>query len=152
MTSAWQRLRYSHPAFRFALVGGSGFIVDVTVFLLLFEVMKIDLLAARSLAFILAATSNWWLNRAFTFVGTHTSGSKSRQWLRFIISSSLSAVPNLGVFWLLVRLLPESLASILLAMIAGILVGYWCNYQLAKSWVFNPARSATAALGPDRHQ
>ena len=149
MTSVWQLLRYSHPAFRFALVGGSGFIVDVTVFLLLFEVMKLDLLAARALAFVVAATSNWWLNRAFTFVGTPTSSSKSKQWLRFIISASLSAVPNLGIFWLLAGLLPESLASILLAMIAGILVGYWCNYQLAKSWVFRPT---TKALGPDRRQ
>jgi putative flippase GtrA len=48
----------------------------------------------------------------------------------------LSAVPNLGVFILLTGVLPESLGYIYFAMCCGILTGYYCNYQLARRWVF----------------
>ena len=51
-------------------------------------------------------------------------------------SAVVSAVPNLGVFFLLMLLLPNSLGYVMLAMCCGILVGYYSNYQLARGWVF----------------
>ena len=55
-----QRVTYS-------VNGASGFVVDTTVLILLFEVAAVELLLARSIAFIVAASSNWILNRVFTF-------------------------------------------------------------------------------------
>ena len=136
MTAFLQFLQRRHPALKFALVGGIGFIVDTTTMVLLFDSLGLDLLPARMIAFITAVTSNWFLNRKFTFIGLAANGAASAEWLRFFISALLSAVPNLGVFFLLMQLLPESLPAILLAMSAGILIGYACNYQLAKLWVY----------------
>ena len=44
MIRAWQLLQRRHPALKFALVGGSGFIVDASVLILLYEVLQLDLL------------------------------------------------------------------------------------------------------------
>jgi len=136
MSRIRQALLHGHPALRFALVGASGFIVDTTVLILLFEVAAVELLLARSLAFVVAASSNWLLNRHYTFADACRAGRKSTQWLRFLGSAILSAIPNLGIFYLLMRILPEELPAIIFAMCCGILVGYACNYQLAKLWVF----------------
>jgi putative flippase GtrA len=141
MIRFWHLIKQRHPAIKFALVGGSGFIVDATVLILLFEVLKLDLVTSRSLAFILAATSNWILNRIITFADADRGGRKSSEWLRFITSALISALPNLGLFFLLMQLMPETLPAIFFAMCCGILAGYVCNYQLAKSWVFKSAKS-----------
>jgi putative flippase GtrA len=141
----WQLLERRHPALKFALVGGTGFIVDASMLMLLYEVLQLDLMVARALAFFTAASSNWILNRLFTFADLKLSSNKSAEWMRFIGSALVSAMPNLGVFYLLMLLLPETLPWILVAMCCGILVGYWCNYQLAKHWVFKSAKSRAGA-------
>jgi putative flippase GtrA len=137
---AWQLLQRRHPALKFALVGGTGFIVDASVLILLYEVLQLDLFIARALAFFVAATSNWILNRLFTFSDRDLMGNKSAEWMRFVSSALVSAVPNLGLFSLLMLLLPETLPWIFVAMACGILVGYFCNYQLAKHWVYKSAK------------
>lgn len=136
MILAWSRLQRQHPALKFALVGGAGFIVDTTILILLYDFIGFGLLLARTIAFVVAATSNWILNRQFTFNRDRHSGTKSTQWLRFVSSAMISALPNLGIFYLIMLLLPESLPNIIFAMSCGILAGYYCNYRLAKSWVF----------------
>jgi len=141
MSGGRQRLLRGHPALRFALVGASGFIVDTCVLILLYEVAALDLLLARALAFVAAASSNWVLNRVFTFADACRAGRKSAQWLRFLASAVLSAVPNLGIFYLLMRILPETLPAILFAMSCGILAGYVSNYLLARHWVFRAGGS-----------
>lgn len=121
---------------RFAIVGCTGFLLDAALMALMLGPLQLALVVARPLAFVCAATSNWILNRSYTFAELQPTGSRSLEWLRFIVSALLSAIPNLGVFFVLMRFLPESAGGILLAMIAGILAGYLSNYLLARRWVY----------------
>jgi putative flippase GtrA len=132
----WQRLEASHPALKFALVGSVGFAVDSALLILLFEFLQLGLEVSRVAAFVCAATVNWFLNRVFTFAERDRRGRKSLQWMRFVASAIVSAIPNLGIFFLLMLILPESLGFVLIAMCCGILAGYYCNYRLAHGWVF----------------
>jgi putative flippase GtrA len=141
----WQLLQRRHPALKFALVGGTGFIVDACMLMLLYRFLQLDLLLSRTLAFIAAASWNWLLNRLFTFADLELASGKSAEWLRFLASAVVAAVPNLGVFYLLMLLLPETLAWIFFAMCCGILTGYVCNYQLARHWVFRSRERRTGA-------
>ena len=136
MMRLWRWLGQSHPSLKFAMVGGFGFLVDTSVMILLFEGLGAELVLARCTAFICAASSNWVLNRVFTFRDRDLSGRKSLEWARFIVSAMLSAIPNLGIFFLLMQVLPESLGYIIFAMCCGILAGYFTNYQLARLWVY----------------
>lgn len=131
-----KHLAGSHAAVKFALVGGIGFCVDSALLVLLFDRLQIDLAWARSIAFLCAATLNWFLNRHFTFRERLQYDARHLEWARFVTSALLSAIPNLGLFFLLMLFLPETLGYVLLAMCCGILAGYYCNYQLARGWVF----------------
>jgi len=52
---------------KFCLVGGSGVFVDFGVTFLGKEILKLNKYIANSIGFIVAATSNYLLNRFFTF-------------------------------------------------------------------------------------
>jgi len=117
-------------------VGGVGFLVDSSILIILFNGLQLDLSVARLAAFFCAATSNWILNRIFTFGDAVLNQKRTLEWIRFIGSALLSAIPNLGTFFCLVAILPETLPWIIFAMCCGILAGYFCNYQLARLWVF----------------
>ena len=128
--------RRPHPALKFALVGAVGFAVDAGLLILLFDIARLDLESSRIAAFVCAASTNWFFNRVYTFADRDRRGRKSLQWMRFVTSAVISAIPNLGVFFLLMRAFPETTVYALLAMCCGILAGYTCNYQLSRRWVF----------------
>jgi putative flippase GtrA len=125
-----------HAALKFAIVGGIGFCLDAALLVLLFDHLHLELAWARSIAFLCAATLNWFLNRHFTFRERLRHDARHLEWARFVTSALLSAVPNLGLFFLLMLFLPETLGYVMFAMCCGILAGYYCNYQLARGWVF----------------
>jgi putative flippase GtrA len=54
--------------FRFAVVGGSGYAVNLLVFGALVHGLRVDYRAAATVAFLVAVTSNFWWNRHWTFV------------------------------------------------------------------------------------
>src|SRR5512133_1494617 len=53
--------------FKFGVVGMSGMVIDFSITFLLKEKLKIHRYVASSTGFITAATSNWFLNRLWTF-------------------------------------------------------------------------------------
>jgi len=68
------RLRHGlrHPAnwlqlVRFGVVGASGYVVNLAVFACAVHVVGIDYKIAAVLAFLVSVTSNFWLNRHWTF-------------------------------------------------------------------------------------
>lgn len=120
---------------KFAIVGGIGFIVDAFVFALLFYMAGLPLYSARIVAFICAATSTWLGNRLLTF-SDRSPEPKLTQWLRFMLSASVSAVPNLLVFMLITHLFGSQGITAMLALVCGVLVGMVSNYTLSSKWVF----------------
>ena len=124
------------PALKFALVGAVGFVVDAGVLIVLFDILQLELAGSRIAAFVCAASANWILNRIYTFADRDRRGRKSLQWMRFVASAVISAIPNLGIFFLLMQVFPETTGYALLAMSCGILAGYFSNYQLSRWWVF----------------
>ena len=122
-------------------MGTVGFTVDAALMILLFEMLQFGLEVSRIAAFLCAATVNWILNRVFTFAERNREGRKSLQWLRFVATAVFAAIPNLGIFFLLMLVLPETLVFVMLAMCCGILAGYYCNYQLSRLWVFGTEAS-----------
>ena len=74
---------------RFAIVGASGYLVNLTVFSLLVEIRGVHYLVAATLAFCVAVTNNFLLNRYWTFRATHVTAAVQAP--RFLIVS-LSAL------------------------------------------------------------
>ena len=82
---------------KFALVGASGFVINLAVYNAL---LGIGAHKAAAVSFVISAASNYWWNRHWTFVGQR--GNFAMQGMRFYIVSSVAFLVN--QFWLFVFL------------------------------------------------
>ncbi|APP05054.1 GtrA family protein [Vibrio harveyi] len=119
----------------FAMVGGVGFIVDTLIFMVLFQWAGGELMIARGLAFCVAATTTWLGNRCLTF-SQSTKDRAFNQWQKFMLSASISALPNFAVFKVTTLLLGTQGTTVYIALVMGILAGMVSNYLLSMHWVF----------------
>jgi putative flippase GtrA len=130
-----------YPEFwRFCLVGGSGVLVNLAVFqgaLMLWA----PILPASALAFVVAASSNFVLNRAWTFRGSASREGTAVRWAKFLGASLAGLAANLAVLALLTSWLG---AWYILAQLAGIGAGTLLNFQLSRLWVFRARGTAPA--------
>lgn len=133
-----------HPYCRFALVGGFGFVVDLTSLMLLSQCVPYPI--ARGLSFWVAASSNWWWNRHFTFSNGRHKKTAVVEWLQFLSGSLMAFIPNLGIYLLLLHVQPSTQYQGLtilwpyFAMIPGVIISMCINYSLSRYWVFRDQR------------
>ena len=90
---------------KFGVVGTSGMVVHFGVLYLFKELVGLNPFVANTLGFITAATTNYILNRIWTF------RSKEKQvaveYLKFILVSVIGLGVNNGTLWLTGHLLPS---------------------------------------------
>ncbi|MGH3073600.1 MAG: GtrA family protein [Gaiellales bacterium] len=101
------------PTFtRYCLVGGSGYVVNAAIFWAAARFVPYPV--AFALAFVVAATSNFCLNRRWTFAATSHRPAAS-QFGRFLAVSVAALVSDLAVLSLLVEAarLPELLSALI---------------------------------------
>jgi putative flippase GtrA len=116
---------------KFCAVGGSGYVVNLTVFALCFEVLGLHHLLAATAAFLVAVTNNFWWNRHWTFRarGGH-AGFQAARFLTVSVGAFLFAAAVLEVL-VSVAGLPE-LASQAIAIVAATPLNFVGN----KMWSF----------------
>jgi dolichol-phosphate mannosyltransferase len=85
---------------RFAVVGASGYAVNLATFALCVHPLGIDYRVAAVLAFLVAVTNNFWWNRHWTFGAA--DGHAGFQAARFFVVSGLAFLVSLGILQLLV--------------------------------------------------
>jgi dolichol-phosphate mannosyltransferase len=85
---------------RFAVVGASGYVVNLAVFWLAFDAVGVDHRAAATAAFAVAVTNNFLWNRYWTFDAA--GGHAGFQAARFLAVSLAAFLLSLAVLELLV--------------------------------------------------
>lgn len=88
---------------KFCIVGGSGVLVDFGLTYLCKEILHLNRYLSNAVGFVCAATSNYVLNRMWTFSGT--PGSPGEQYVRFLLIS----LAGLGLNTLVVYVLDGKL-------------------------------------------
>ena len=119
---------------QFCIVGGSGYVVNLLVFALALRVGGVHHLGAATIAFCVAVTNNFWLNRHWTFQAR--SGHAGFQAARFFTVSIAAFVFSLAVLELLVRLGVPDIAGQAIAIMSATPLNYAGN----KMWTFDRAR------------
>jgi len=114
---------------RYCCVGGSGYLINLGVFLVADPSMPYTL--AFTVAFICAATSNFVWNRLWTFRVSH--GVPHHQYVRFLTVSAMALCLDLGVLRALVE--AGGMAKVTAAAIA-ILVATPVSFLGNKLWTF----------------
>ena len=117
---------------RFCMVGTSGYILNLAVFVLLLKGVGLHYLLAATFSFLVAVTNNYTWNRLWTFRGQR--GHVAYQGLRFLVVSTIALGANLLLLHLLVQL---GFAKVLAQAIAVILVTP-LNFVGNKLWSFRP--------------
>ena len=119
---------------RFGVVGASGFVIDVSAYVAL-QAAGFDHRAARCIAFVPAATSNWILNRYWTF-RDRKRVAPTRQWGLFVTASLAGMTVNAGTYAALTTWNTWFDAHRLIALIAGVALGACVNFTLANHVVY----------------
>ena len=136
----------------FALVGASGFVVDVACYLGL-QWAGVEHRVARFLSFWPAVTWNWLLNRHLTF-RDRPREAHAGQWARFVASSLVGLVANVGSYTALTSFVDFFDRHRLLALVIGVGAGGIINFLLATLYVYRrhaaPKRDAAPADGAGR--
>jgi putative flippase GtrA len=87
---------------KFATVGASGYVVNLTVYTLLLRAAGLHYLAAACCSFLVAVANNYTWNRLWTFRSTR--GHYAYQGARFLVVSLLALATNLLFLQVLVAL------------------------------------------------
>ena len=122
---------------RFSLVGVVGFVVD-SVTLEAALAIGSGPYIGQIIAYAVAATGTWWLNRRFTF-RSQVDG-KSREWARYITANFVGGLVNYSVFASGEGFIPLVRDHPLLGVAAGSLSGLAVNFSLSSRYVFAPRR------------
>jgi len=94
--SNWEQL------VKFCVVGATGYVVNLAVYLTLLNVADVHYIPAAIGSFCVAVTNNYLLNRFWTF--RHHRGAVVGQGLRFLVVSLLALAANLTMLKVLVEL------------------------------------------------
>ncbi len=118
----------------FALVGASGFVIDVSVYVGL-QAIGVEHRVARFLSFWPAVTWNWVLNRGLTFEERQRQ-PHIRQWTKFVASSMIGLAVNVGSYTMLTSFVGSFSRNHLLALIVGVGLGGFANFLIANRYVY----------------
>jgi putative flippase GtrA len=117
----------------FCCVGVLGFLLDTaTVYALR---GSLGLYGAGLVAYLVAGSGNWILNRIWTFRG-HGSGPAHRQWAVFLATNLVGFTLNRGTYALLVTFVPACAEEPVYAVAAGAIAGLALNFGFARKVVF----------------
>ena len=115
---------------RFAVVGASGYAVNLAVYALVLEQAGLHYMIAATTSFLLAASWNYWWNRTWTFHARR--GHVASQGGRFLIVSAAVYGANLAA---LVGLVALGLDKLPAQAVAIVLVTPF-NFLANKFWSF----------------
>jgi putative flippase GtrA len=115
---------------KFSVVGASGYLVNLAVYGVLLRAAGLHYLAAGACSFVVAASSNYYWNRHWTF--QHQRGHVYYQGLRFLVVSLVALGANLGVLHLLVSAGLDKLGAQAIAVVVVMPLNFVGN----KLWSF----------------
>jgi putative flippase GtrA len=119
---------------RFALVGASGFVVNLVVYAAALRLLGIHYELAALAAFLAAVANNYILNRRWTFLPS--GRAPSREAARFFGVSLVGFAVNAALLALFVEGGTAHLPAQLIAIIAAAAA----NFVLNRAWTFSPVR------------
>lgn len=128
---------------KFCLVGLSGVFVGLGTLKFFTDVVGIHYVASALIAQVTSVTSNFALNRVWTFADRpkeNTLLNIAREWFKYLISSSMALGVNLGVLALLTEVFG---LYYLLSSLCAIAVATPLNFLVSNYWVWkhSPANS-----------
>ena len=128
-----KRLEKSH-FFRFAMVGGMGFLTEALVIHFGTTYFGMGVIAVRVPSFILAVFVTWYLNRSYTFNMRHKSFRES--FPPYIAANSVGLGLNFLSYTAIALVFPSMQPYPLLILAIGSFVGMGFNFCASNFFIF----------------
>jgi putative flippase GtrA len=125
---------------RFLSVGGLGFLLDASVFQILFSV-GYGLLVSRVISATLSITLTWYLNRRYVFQ-TRSINAGAPEYARYIAVQTVGLIVNFGVYLILISRFDVLHDLPILALSCGALTALTFNFLGARHYAYRERRSA----------
>ncbi len=120
---------------RFAISGTVGFAVDAGIVFVLTTILGLSPIPAQIVAFSIAVTATWLINRNWTFAGM-ASERWLREWMHYVVANSFGALVNNGVYIVLVLWKTAFYKTPVLAVAVGSIAGMVFNFLASKLFIF----------------
>jgi putative flippase GtrA len=120
---------------KFGVVGTAGFLVDNAFVYTAHYKFGIGLILAGILSFFVAGSSNWLLNRLWTFRGV-SKGRLHYEWMRYLASNAAGFILNRGIYIALITTSVLCRHHPILALAAGSIGGLGVNFAMSRRIVF----------------
>ena len=131
LTQAWQTRGVTLKAASFAMVGVVNTFIDLGIFLAAYNVLKLPLIPANVLAWLLAVSGSYVMNSFITFAAESGRQLRWRAYGAFVASGVAGVITNTTILVVASYWLPV-LAAKLLAIAASFVV----NFSLSHFVVF----------------
>lgn len=118
---------------KFAIVGGSGVIVNMGCFFILTRYAGLKLEYASPIAIEISILSNFILNNIWTFRKRNTKVGLASRIFRYHLVTGLAGIVNYGILLLLAKVFG---VNDLIANLIGIMVGTFINFLLNSLWTW----------------
>jgi putative flippase GtrA len=125
----------------FAAGGLLGLAIDASIVQALVAWADWHVYPARGVSFAVAATFTWWWNRHVTFRHRHSGRTVHAEWLGWVLLMSLGAAVNLGVYVVVLKLVPALAHWPAVAVAAGSAAGAAFNFASARAALFSKPKS-----------
>ena len=129
------RIKQLHQLIRFGISGVAGFLVDAGIVALCIQTVDMRPIPAQAVAFSVAVTVTWLINRHWTFA-EHASDKWLHEWIRYVAANSIGAAVNNSVYAILVLTAVTFSKDPVLAVAAGSVAGMVFNYSSSILLVF----------------
>jgi putative flippase GtrA len=117
---------------KFSIVGASGYVINLVVYVVLLDVFDLHYLPAAVCSFVVAVSNNYFWNREWTF--RHRRGHVYYQGMRFFLVSLTALALNLAILRGLVALGAGKIVGQAVAIILVMPFSFSAN----KLWSFRP--------------
>ena len=116
----------------FSLVGVAAFVINAGLVETL--VPFAGPVRSQMIAFPLAATAAWWMNRHYTFGASGLA--PHREWLQYVLANSAGWLLNNATYLVLIFNLSLAYTHPVIAVAAGSIAGLAANFFLSRRMVF----------------
>ena len=120
---------------RFGVVGVAGFLVDAGVLTAMIW-LGLGPYAGRVMSYLVAASTTFAFNRAWTFRSASREAPVASQWGRFLLLNLIGFAANYGTYAALVAGTAIVAAHPVIGVAAGSLAGMFINFGLSRRYVF----------------
>jgi dolichol-phosphate mannosyltransferase len=124
---------YEFKFLKFCTVGGSGLLVNITMFYFLNIIMKVDINFSSIISFIVASLNNYILNTIWTFRPIK-SPLGYVNYFKYLSANLTGLILNIAVLNTVVFIMGKQVA--IYGQLLGILSATTFNYYLSSKFVF----------------